>query len=238
MTTAHRLGLLLFPKITQLDLAGPYEVFSRVPGAAVHLLWKDTQPIGSEWGLELRPDTRFDECPALDVLCVPGGPGTFELLGDDVVVNAVRAIAQRSRFVTSVCTGAFLLGAAGLLAGRRATTHWASRELLREFGAIPDEGRIVVDGNLITSGGITSGIDFGLHIAAQLVGDEQAKEIQLAMEYDPAPPFASGSPRVAEPATVARFRERIRERQERRAALVRDASSRLTAAQQSRQDSR
>jgi cyclohexyl-isocyanide hydratase len=230
MTISHRVGLLLFPKITQLDLAGPYEVFCRMPGAAVHLLWKDTQPIKSEWGLELRPDTSFDDCPTLDVLCIPGGPGAFELLGDDVVVNAIRTIAQQSRCVTSVCTGAFLLGAAGLLAGRRATTHWASRELLRGFGAIPDDSRIVVDGNLITSGGITSGIDFGLHIAAQLVGVEQAKQIQLAMEYDPAPPFASGSPRVAEPKIVARFREVITERQERRAALVREASRRLAVA--------
>src|SRR5262245_4732870 len=159
MTSPYRIGLLLFPKITQLDLAGPYEVFSRVPGAAVHLLWKDTQPIASEWGLELRPDTRFEDCPELDVFCVPGGPGAFELLGDEEVVNAVRTIARRSGFVTSVCTGAFLLGAAGLLTGKRATTHWASREILREFGAIPDDGRIVMDGNLITSGGITSGID-------------------------------------------------------------------------------
>jgi len=230
MTISHRVGLLLFPKITQLDLAGPYEVFSRMPGAAVHLLWKDTQPIRSEWGLELRPDTRFDDCPALDVFCAPGGPGAFELFTDDVLIDAVRAIAKRSRFVTSVCTGAFLLGAAGLLVGKRATTHWASRELLREFGAIPDKGRIVIDGNLITSGGITSGIDFGLHIAAQLVGVEQAKEIQLAMEYDPAPPFASGSPRVAEPAILARFSEGIRERQQRRAALVREASCRLAVA--------
>ena len=156
MTTAHRIGLLLFPKITQLDLAGPYEVFSRMPGAAVHLIWKDTQPSRSEWGLELRPDTRFEECLALDVLCVPGGPGAFEHLGDAVVVDAIRSIAQRSRLVSSVCTGAFLLGAAGLLEGKRATTHWASRELLREFGAILDDGRIVVDGNLITTGGITA----------------------------------------------------------------------------------
>jgi cyclohexyl-isocyanide hydratase len=230
MTICHKVGLLLFPKITQLDLAGPYEVFCRMPGAAVHLLWKDTQPIKSEWGLELRPDTTVDDCPALDVFCVPGGGGVFELLSDDALIDAVRTIARRSRFVTSVCTGAFLLGAAGLLAGKRATTHWASRDLLRGFGAIPDESRIVVDGNLITSGGITSGIDFGLHIAAQLVGIEQAKEIQLAMEYDPAPPFASGSPRVAEPAILARFSEGIRDRQERRAALVREASRRLAVA--------
>jgi cyclohexyl-isocyanide hydratase len=230
MTISHRVGLLLFPKITQLDLAGPYEVFCRMPGAAVHLLWKDTQPIRSEWGLELRPDTRLEDCPALDVFCVPGGGGVFELFGDDALIDAVRAIAQRSRFVTSVCTGAFLLGAAGLLAGKRATTHWASRELLRGFGAIPDESRIVVDGKLITSGGITSGIDFGLHLAAQLVGVEQAKEIQLAMEYDPAPPFASGSPRVAEPAILARFREGIKERQQRRATLVGEASRRLAVA--------
>jgi len=230
MTISHRVGLLLFPKITQLDLAGPYEVFCRMPGATVQLLWKDTQPIKSEWGLELRPDTTLEECPELDVFCVPGGAGVFELLRDDALIDAVRTIARRSRFVTSVCTGAFLLGAAGLLAGKRATTHWASRELLRGFGAIPDESRIVVDGNLITSGGITSGIDFGLHLAAQLVGVEHAKEIQLAMEYDPAPPFASGSPRVAEPAILARFSEGIRERQERRAALVREASHRLAVA--------
>jgi cyclohexyl-isocyanide hydratase len=233
MTTAHRIGLLLFPKITQLDLAGPYEVFSRMPGAAVHLIWKDTQPSRSEWGLELRPDTRFEECLALEVLCVPGGPGAFEHLGDAVVVDAIRSIAQRSRLVSSVCTGAFLLGAAGLLAGKRATTHWASRELLREFGAILDDGRIVVDGNLITTGGITAGIDFGLHVVAQLLGPEAAKEIQLAMEYDPAPPFASGHPSVAEPATVARFRERIRQRQDQRAAVVREAAQRLAVRQAS-----
>jgi cyclohexyl-isocyanide hydratase len=211
MTISCRVGLLLFPKITQLDLAGPYEVFCRMPGTAVHLLWKDTQPIESEWGLELRPDTRFEDCPALDVFCVPGGPGAFDLLGDDILIDAVRTIARRSRFVTSVCTGAFLLGAAGLLVGKRATTHWASRELLREFGAIPDEGRIVVDGNLTTSGGITSGIDFGLHIAAQLVGVEQAKQIQLAMEYDPAPPFDAGSPESAGPELTAQARAFVAE---------------------------
>lgn len=230
MTITHRIGLLLFPNITQLDLAGPYEVFSRVPGAAVHLLWRDTEPVRSEWGLVLRPDTPFDQCPALDVLCVPGGPGAFELLGDEFVLTAIRTIAGRARFVTSVCTGAFLLGAAGLLAGRRATTHWASRELLRAFGAILDEGRIVVDGHLITSGGITAGIDFALHLAARLVGEAQAKEIELAMEYDPAPPFACGSPRGAEPAVVARLSERIAARQERRAAMVRAAAERLVTA--------
>jgi cyclohexyl-isocyanide hydratase len=227
MTTQLRIGLLLFPDITQLDLAGPYEVFARTPGATVHLLWRDTQPVRSEWGLELRPDTPFDRCPALDVLCVPGGPGAFALLADDAVIAAIRAIAARARIVASVCTGAFLLGAAGLLAGRRATTHWASRELLRAFGAILDEGRIVVDGNLVTSGGITAGIDFALHLAAQLVGEDRAKEIALAMEYDPAPPFECGHPRRAEPAVVARLSERIGPRQERRAAVVRAAAQRL-----------
>jgi cyclohexyl-isocyanide hydratase len=229
MTIEHRIGLLLFPGITQLDLAGPYEVFSRTPGAAVHLLWKDTRPSRSEWGLELRPDTTFDECPALDVLCVPGGPGAFELLNDPSVVAAIKSIADRSRIVTSVCTGAFLLGAAGLLAGKRATTHWASRALLRELGARPDDERIVVDGDLITCGGITAGIDLALHVAARLVGEEEAKEIELAMEYDPAPPFGCGNPRVAEAAVVARFRERVGQRQQRRAALVRAAAERLAA---------
>jgi cyclohexyl-isocyanide hydratase len=229
MTIEHRIALLLFPGITQLDLAGPYEVFSRTPRAAVHLIWKDTQPSRSEWGLELRPDTRFEQCPALDVLCVPGGPGAFELLGDAPVLDAIKAIAQRSRLVTSVCTGAFLLGAAGLLAGKRATSHWASRELLREFGAIPDDGRIVVDGNVMTSGGITAGIDLALLVAARLVGEAQAKEIQLAMEYDPDPPFAAGHPGIAEPGIVASFRARIGARQERRVALVRAAARRRGA---------
>jgi cyclohexyl-isocyanide hydratase len=228
---SHRIGLLLFPKITQLDLAGPYEVISRLSGSVVHvhLLWKDTQPLSSEWGLELRPDTSFEECPALDVLCVPGGPGVFDLLSDETVINAIKRIADRSRFVTSVCTGSFLLGAAGLLVGRRATSHWASRDLLPEFGAIPAAGRIVVDGNVVTAGGMTAGIDFGLHIAAELVGEAAAKEVQLAMEYDPAPPFDCGNPIIAEPAIVARFRERIRQRQERRIAAVREAAKRLSA---------
>ena len=223
------IGLLLFPNITQLDLAGPYEVFSRMPGAAVHLLWKDTAPVRSEWGLELAPDTRLVDCPALDILCIPGGPGAFELLGDDTVLHAIKVIASRARFVTSVCTGAFLLGAAGLLQGRRATTHWASRALLRDFGAILADGRIVIDGNLITSGGVTAGIDLGLALAAQLVGEEQAKLVQLAMEYDPAPPFTAGHPNVAEPAVVARLTERIAQRQEMRAAIVREAAQRLAA---------
>lgn len=227
MTIAHRIGLLLFPAVTQLDLAGPYEVFSRMPGAAVHLVWKDTEPSRSEWGLELRPDTRFEECPDLDVLCIPGGPGAFELLADEPVLAAIGSLAPRSRLVASVCTGAFLLGAAGLLAGKRATTHWASRELLREFGATPAAGRIVVDGDLVTSGGITAGIDLALHVVARLAGEAQAKEIELAMEYDPAPPFACGNPETAEPAVVGRLRERIAARQQRRAALVRAAAKRL-----------
>jgi len=227
MTVDHRIGLLLFPNITQLDLAGPYEVFSRMPRTAVHLVWKDTQPSRSEWGLQLRPDTSFEQCPALDVLCVPGGPGVFELLGDGAMLDAIKSLAQRSRLLCSVCTGAFFLGAAGLLAGKRATSHWASRELLAEFGAIPADGRTVVDGNLMTSGGITAGIDLALEIAGQLVGEEEAKAIQLAMEYDPAPPFACGHPGVAEPAVVARLSQRIAPRQQRRAAIVRDAAMRL-----------
>ena len=137
MTTAHRIGLLLFPKITQLDLAGPYEVFSRMPRAAVHLIWKDTQPSRSEWGLELRPDTRFEACPALDVLCVPGGPGAFEHLGDAVVVDAIWSIAQLSRLVSSVCTGAFLLANTGTTAtrssaGLAASVAWQVRDRLEQ----------------------------------------------------------------------------------------------------------
>ena len=163
-----QIGILVFPHVQQLDLTGPYEVFASMPAANVHLIWKDRSAITSATGLVLAPTMTFAECPALDVLCIPGGAGINALLGDAEVLDFVRAQAARARYVTSVCTGALVLGAAGLLKGRRATTHWVSHDFLAKFGAIPTHGRVVRDGNLFTAGGVTAGIDFGLAVVAEL----------------------------------------------------------------------
>lgn len=198
--TTH-IGFLLFPDIQQLDFTGPYDVLASLPDVTVHLIWKDLTPLRSSSGLVLTPDTLMDACPRLDVLCVPGGAGVGPLMEDPQTLAFLRAQAATARYVTSVCTGALVLGAAGLLKGRRATTHWAYHELLAPLEAIPVKERVVRDGNLITGGGITAGIDFGLVMAAELVGEQAAQVLQLALEYAPAPPFNSGSPQTA-PAEV------------------------------------
>jgi cyclohexyl-isocyanide hydratase len=204
-----RIGLLIFPGLTQLDLTGPYEVFARLPGAEVHLLWKNAEPVRTEHA-----------CPALDLVCVPGGPGVNELLTDGAVLAFLRRIAPGARWITSVCTGALVLGAAGLLAGRRATTHWMSRDFLADFGATPVEERVVVDGNLITGGGVTAGLDFAFRVVAEVAGRDVAEAIQLAIEYDPHPPFHAGTPRQASPAVVERALAQAKERQRYRAEQV------------------
>ena len=206
---AHRFGILVFPDVQQLDLTGPYEVFASARGADVHLLWKDRTPLRSSTGLSLQPTTTLDECPPLDVLCIPGGSGVNALLGDETVLDFIRLQAGRARYVTSVCTGALVLGAAGLLKGRRATTHWNAHDFLADFGAIPVEGRVVQDGTLITAGGVTAGIDFGLTVVAELLGRAEAEGIQLALEYAPAPPFRSGTPAEAPPAVLEATRARL-----------------------------
>lgn len=190
-------GLVLFPRLTQLDLTGPYEVFSRVPGTAVHLVAESSAPVVSERGLAILPTMTFDRTPPLDILCVPGGPGVNPMMENDAMLEFLRQQGRQARYVTSVCTGALLLGAAGLLRGYRATTHWLSLDLLRLFGAEAVDERVVIDRNRITGGGITAGIDFGLVVAAEIAGPSAAQEIQLMIEYDPAPPFSSGSPRTA-----------------------------------------
>ncbi len=214
--TLH-VGMLLFPCLTQLDLTGPYEVLHRIPDTRVHLVWKDLEPVRTEQGFGLLPTTTLDECPALDVVFVPGGFGQARLMTDEVVLGFLRKQAATARYVTSVCTGALLLGAAGLLEGYEATTHWAYTDLLPTFGAKPKTGRVVRDRNRITAGGVTAGIDFGLMLAAELAGEATAKAIQLGLEYDPAPPFRSGHPDVAEPELVAAIKNRLRDRQEREA---------------------
>jgi cyclohexyl-isocyanide hydratase len=217
-----QIGILIFPRVQQLDLTGPYEFFASVPGAKVHLIWKDRSAITSATGLALAATMTFGECPDLDVLCIPGGAGVNALLQDAEVLNFVRAQAARARYVTSVCTGSLVLGAAGLLQGRRATTHWFSHDLLARFGAIPVQGRVVRDGNLITAGGVTAGIDFGLTVVAELVGQAAAEAIQLALEYAPTPPFRAGTPDEAPPAVLARVKENLAPTRKAREAIIAD----------------
>lgn len=202
-----QIGFLLFPQVQPLDLCGPYDVFASMPDTTVRLVWKTREPLMSATGMLLTPDTVFDDCPPLDVLCVPGGSGVGALLEDDATLAFVQRQARNARYVSSVCTGSLVLGAAGLLRGRRATTHWAFHSLLEPFGAIPVKERVVRDGSLITGGGITAGIDFALTLAAELIGDEAAQALQLELEYAPAPPFDAGSPESAPPAVVERVRQ-------------------------------
>lgn len=220
------IGFLVFPRVQQLDLTGPYEVLAMVPGARVHLVAKTPEPVATATGLVLTPTVSFAECPALDVVCVPGGSGVNPLMEDAETLGFLRRQAEGARYLTSVCTGALVLGAAGLLRGKRATTHWAAHDLLAALGAIPTQGRVVRDGNLITGGGVTAGIDFGLALAAELADEATAKAIQLHLEYAPAPPFDAGRPETAAPDILAATRERLAAtRREREAIVARIARS-------------
>jgi len=205
MTTNDKqiaIGMVLFPRLTQLDFTAPYEVFSRMPNTRVYLLAETLEPVRSEYGLTITPDSSFENTPKLDVLFVPGGSGVNPLMENQAFLRYLRQQGQQAQYVTSVCTGALLLAAAGLLGGYRAATHWLSMDLLEIFGVEATWERVVMDRNRITGGGITAGIDFGLVLAAQLCGEQIAKEIQLMMEYAPEPPFQSGSPKIAEAALV------------------------------------
>ncbi|BBY87390.1 DJ-1/PfpI family protein [Mycolicibacterium tokaiense] len=217
---------LLFPDITQLDLTGPVQVFSRLPGARIELAWHTLDPVPSDAGFSIMPTTTFDDAPQADIVMVPGGQGAFELLDDEVALDFVRRQAADARYVTSVCTGAFVLAAAGLLTGRRATTHWASHPMLDILGVQPVHERVVRDGNVFTGGGVTSGIDFALTVAAELAGPAEAAKIQLALEYDPQPPMRAGSPSGADtdPAVVEAIRADAWRRRE---PVVRRAAARL-----------
>jgi cyclohexyl-isocyanide hydratase len=196
--------MVLFPGLTQLDLTGPHEVFARLPEVDVRLVAESRDAVRSEAGLGLVPDLAFAEAPGFDVLMVPGGPGVNRGMEDALLLDFLRRQAATARYVTSVCTGALLLGAAGLLRGYRATTHWLSMPLLPLFGAEPVAARVVLERNRITGGGITAGIDFGLELAAELRGEDAAREIRLVMEYDPEPPFEGGAPGTARPEVVER----------------------------------
>jgi len=230
------IGLLLFPNLTQLDLTGPYEVFTRFPHADVHLAWKTLDPVTAGGGMRLLPTTTFDACPQLDLVCVPGGAGMNALLNDEETLAFVRRQAAGARYITSVCTGSLVLGAAGLLEGRRATTHWMSLPMLAAFGCEPVAERVVVDGNVITGGGVTAGIDFALTVAGEWFGAEAARRIQLGMEYDPHPPYDSGAPDRADASLVAAVREAAAARQGEREAAVAQAAARLAPSRRGTND--
>jgi len=218
---ALQIGMLLFPKLTQLDFTGPHELLARIPGTQVHTVARTRDPVVAETGLTLVPSTTFAELPRVDLVFVPGGVGQIAASEDGATLDWLRTVGSEARWVTSVCTGALLLGAAGLLRGYRATTHWAFHDLLPLVGAIPVDERVVVDRNRITAGGITAGIDFGLTIAAELAGRNVAEALQLQLEYDPAPPFSAGHPRCARPELVERARAQTAARHAERAALLR-----------------
>jgi cyclohexyl-isocyanide hydratase len=202
------IGTLLYPEVDQIDCTGPFEVFSRIPNASVRLLAKHLEPVPDVNGLVLTPDTLLSEAPPLDVLHVPGGYGQEAFMEDEEFLGAIRAQMESGRYVFSVCTGALLCGAAGILRGRRATTHWTAFDLLPYFGATPVDARVVVDGNLVTAAGVTAGIDGALRLTALLRGDRVAQEIQLAIEYAPDPPFSSGTPKIAPPEVLCAVTER------------------------------
>lgn len=227
MTSSLKFGLLVFPRITQLDMTGPLQVFSSLAGAEVHLVWKRVEAVQSDTVLSIMPTTAFADCPQFDVLCVPGGYGTDELMGDDEVLDFLRAQAAGARFITSVCTGSLVLAAAGLLTGRTAATHWSAVEVLPIFGVTPSRERVCMDGNRITGGGITAGIDLGLSVISELVDRRTAEAIQLRMEYDPAPPFNSGSPDKAPAEVLHLMEDRMKAAKERRMGLARAAAARL-----------
>lgn len=188
-------GFVIFPDLTQLDFTGPQQVLARLPQSAMHIIAKSATPVPSDSGLSLVPTHTFANCPNLDLICIPGGnAGVVQAIGDQETIEFVQRQSSIAKYVTSVCTGAFVLGAAGLLKGRRATTHWAFTELLPLVGATHEKARIVKDGNVITAGGVTSGIDFGLSVVAEIAGETTAQAIQLGIEYDPHPPFDSGHP--------------------------------------------
>jgi len=221
------IGMVLYPNLTHLDLTGPYEVFGRIPGAKVRSVAATLDPVKSDTGLRLVPDMMLTQANGFDLICLPGGPGINAMLEDDAMLEWLAREGRTARYLTSVCTGSLLLGAAGLLRGYRATTHWMSLDLLASFDATPVAERVVIDRNRITGGGVTAGIDFGLVVAAQLAGPEVAQRIQLMLEYDPAPPFDAGSPGRAGPEIVAGTRSQAAPYLDVRRQIVARAAARM-----------
>lgn len=221
------IGMVAFPQVTNLDFAGPLEVFGKLAGCEVQICWKTRDLVRCEGLSVIQPTVTFADCPQVDVLFVPGGPGQIDVMTDDEVIGFVARQGQGAQWVTAVCTGSLVLGAAGLLDGYRAACHWMSRDQLSLFGARPVNERVVFDRNRVTGGGVTAGIDFGFALAARLVGEEAAQRLQLALEYAPEPPFDSGLPERADPALVDSLLGRAAGLLDRRRAASRAAAERL-----------
>lgn len=232
MASQRLIGMLVFPRLTQLDMTGPYEVLARLPDTQVHLVAHTLDPVTTDRGMRILPTVTYADCPQLDVIMVPGGPGQQDLMEDPIVLTFLQTQARGAQYVTSVCTGSLVLAAAGLLKGKRATCHWAAIEHLRTLGACPVSERVVIDGSTITGAGVASGIDFALALAAKLEDEKVARDIQLQIEYDPAPPFDSGSPRTAPPDMVAAVRRRLAPLNEQRRAMAQRVARRLGIAPQ------
>ncbi|GAA6619486.1 DJ-1/PfpI family protein [Scytonema sp. NUACC26] len=196
------IGLVIYPGMTTLDIVGPQTVFNALPGIKLHRIWKALEPIEADDGMVVVPDTTFADCPLLDVLCIGGGLKQMAVVDDPEVLEFLRKQGSTAKFITSVCGGSVFLAKAGLLQGYRAATHWAMRDELAKLGVEVGTERVVIDGNRISGGGVTAGIDFGLKIAEMLRGEEAAKIVQLSIEYNPAPPFDTGSPEKAGPELV------------------------------------
>lgn len=220
-------AFLLFPNVTQLDLTGPAQVLSRLGNVTLDLVWKDRVPVTTDAGFAIVPTATFAEASRADILCVPGGMGVTEVIADDEAMAWVHAVGAEARWVTSVCTGSLILGAAGLLKGYRAATHWSWRDYLAMFGAEMVPERVVVDRNRVTGGGVTAGIDFALTLMAEVRSPEFAKAVQLSLEYDPAPPFDAGSPEKAGPELVATYQRRVAQLAPDREEKFRAAAARL-----------
>ncbi|HXD46829.1 MAG TPA: DJ-1/PfpI family protein [Pseudolabrys sp.] len=223
----RRIGMLIFPRLTQLDMTGPYEVLARLPDTKVDLVARTLDPVTTDRGMQIVPTVTYATCAPLDIVMVPGGPGQQDLMEDDEALSFLRRQAAQAKYVTSVCTGSLVLAAAGLLKGKRATSHWAAVEHLVLLGAIPVREQVVIDGNIVTGAGVTSGIDFALKLAAILDGEQVAREIQLQIEYEPEPPFDSGSPERAAPETLATVKARLAKLGEERRAVAARVGRRL-----------
>ena len=226
-STHLHIGAIIYPQIDQADFTGPFEVLSRIPNSTFHVLWKEIRPILDVNGLMLTPDTTLASSPDLDLLVVPGGWGQEALMEDQTVLDFIRDHAKKGRHILSVCTGALIVGAAGLLRGVKTTTHWSSFHLLEYFGALPFDGRVVVDGRFLSTAGVTAGIDGALWAVELLRSQREAEEIQLAIEYDPEPPFESGTPKTASPEVVESVRSHFQKISEVRLATAKRIASRL-----------
>jgi len=214
------IGMIIFPNLTQLDLTGPYEVFGRLSDTKVLLIAENLQPVKSDNGLLLTPDATFETSPQVDVLFAPGGRGIFDAMQNKKLISFLQQQSVNAEYITSVCTGSLILAAAGLLNGYKATTHWLSLDLLKLFNVEVVEERVVIDRNRITGSGVTAGIDFGLYVVAKLFNEDVAKEVQLMLEYNPAPPFNAGSPKTADKEIVDRVVGARKDIQKQRAELI------------------